>query len=211
MYLEYEKWCAGKQITPSSRQVFVDEFDTGNYALFQPRKDQCDTCVSYSDGNEDEQTYLLHRQIKDQAQKAKEEDKKTALARNGAVKMLTMDLQSVLLPPSLKASALYYKTKLCVHNYTIYDASTKYVTCYVWHVVEGGLTANEFASYLCHHLSQDEKCKEYILFSDGCPYQNRNAALSKAHILTAQRNNITITHKFLEKGHTQSRQNSKTK
>ena len=82
--------------------------------------------------------------MKVQAQKAKEEDKKTALASNGAVKMLTVDLQSVLLAPSLNALALYYKTKLCMHNYTIYDASTKDVTCYVWHEVEGGITANKF-------------------------------------------------------------------
>ena len=58
MYLEYKKWCAGKQITPSPRQVFVDEFDTGNDPLFQPRK--CDTFVSYTEGNKGEQTYLLH-------------------------------------------------------------------------------------------------------------------------------------------------------
>ena len=148
VHQEFKKWCTGKLITPSSRQVFVDEFYTGNYALFQPRKDQCDLCVSYSEGNVDEETYVRHRQRKEQSQKSKEDDKKTAIESNGTVKMLTMDLQSVLLAPSLKASALYYKTKLCVHNYTICDATTKDVTCYVWHEVEGGLTVNEFATTL---------------------------------------------------------------
>ena len=86
VHQEYKKWCTGKLITPSSRQVFVNEFDTGNYALFQPRKDQCDLCVSYSEGNVDEESYLRHRQRKEQAQKSKEDDKKTALESNGTVK-----------------------------------------------------------------------------------------------------------------------------
>lgn len=101
VYLEYTTWCEGKG------QVFNDEFDEGNYALFQPRKDQCDLCISYGEGNVDEATYVLHRQKKEQAQAAKENDKRAE--SNGKVKMLTVDLQLVLLGPSLKASALYYK------------------------------------------------------------------------------------------------------
>ncbi|GFO20112.1 hypothetical protein PoB_004661700 [Plakobranchus ocellatus] len=52
---EYKRFCTEKKITPSSRQVFFNEFDTGNYALFQPRKDQWYLCVSYSEGNVDEE------------------------------------------------------------------------------------------------------------------------------------------------------------
>lgn len=70
-----------------------------------------------------------------------------------------MDLLAVLLAPRLLASALYYKTKLCVHNFTLYDVVTRDVTCYVWHEGEGGVTANEFAScvvdYLNEHLQYD--------------------------------------------------------
>ena len=67
-------------------------------------------CVSYAEGNVDEATYTLHRLRKDTAQKAKEDEKKRASGSVGKVKMITMDLQAVLLAPSLKASALYYRT-----------------------------------------------------------------------------------------------------
>lgn len=46
---------------------------------------------------------------------------------------ITMDLQSVLLAPKTLASAIYYKQKLQVHNFTIYSLKDKEVTLYVWH------------------------------------------------------------------------------
>lgn len=45
--------------------------------------------------------------------------------------------------------------------------------------------------------------QEIIIISDGCCYQNRNALLSSALLLMARTKNITITQKYLEKGHTQ--------
>lgn len=203
VYQAYMEWCKKKGSVIASRQVFVNEFDIGNFSIYSPRKDQCDICVSYSEGNTDEATYLLHRLRKDQAQKAKEEDKRRAAESLEKVKMVSLDMQAVLLAPSLKASALYYKTKLCVHNYTVFDCTSKEVCCYVWHEAEGGLTANEFASCISHYITQDLTYEEYIIFSDGCPYQNRNSTLSKAFTYLAQVHKKTITHKFLEKGHTQ--------
>ncbi|KAK3731892.1 hypothetical protein RRG08_043227 [Elysia crispata] len=78
VYQEYKNWSKGRQLPIASRQVFVDEFDAGNFAIFRPRKDQCDLCVSYAEGNVSEATYTLHRLRKDMAQKAKEDDKKRA-------------------------------------------------------------------------------------------------------------------------------------
>jgi len=37
----------------------------------------------------------------------------------------TMDLEAVMLRPLLKASALYYKTKLAVHNFTVFSLANK--------------------------------------------------------------------------------------
>ena len=52
----------------------------------------------------------------------------------------------------LKASALYYRTKPCVHNYTVYNVTTRDVCCYVWNESERGLSANEYASCIIEHL-----------------------------------------------------------
>ncbi|KAK3800740.1 hypothetical protein RRG08_003145 [Elysia crispata] len=54
VYRVYKEWCGERNRVAASRQVFVDEFDEGNYAIFRPRMDQCDMCVSYKDGNVDE-------------------------------------------------------------------------------------------------------------------------------------------------------------
>ena len=61
-------------------------------------------------------------------------------------------VQRVLQAHSLKASALYYKTKLEVHNYTIFDMASKDVECHLWNEVAGGLNSSEFASFLVSTL-----------------------------------------------------------
>ncbi|KAK3781992.1 hypothetical protein RRG08_018358 [Elysia crispata] len=42
IYRVYREWCGERNLVVTSRQVFVDEFDEGNSAIFRPRKDQCD-------------------------------------------------------------------------------------------------------------------------------------------------------------------------
>ncbi|GFR92160.1 hypothetical protein ElyMa_002611000 [Elysia marginata] len=143
-------------------------------ALFNPRKDQCDTCVQHERGNLDEATWNDHR-IKYQC--AQEEKARNKSERNPNTLLISMDLQAVLLSASMQASALYYRTKLTVNNFTIFYLGIAGVDCYVWHEVEGGLTANEFCScwhdYLTNKLTEGshDKC---IIYSDGCTYQNRN-------------------------------------
>ena len=51
---------------------------------------------------------------------------------------------------------------------------------YFWHEADGGLTANEFASSVHHHLIVRLQYDKYIPYYDSCTYQNRNAILSEA-------------------------------
>lgn len=117
---------------------------------------------------------------------------------------LTVDLQAVKIAPSLNASALYYKTKLCVHNYTIYNM-TNHVKCYWWCETEGELVASSFTTCLLDYLS--ENCLNpplpIVIWSDGCTYQNRNTVLSNALLNFSIAHNIQIEQKILERGHTQ--------
>ncbi|GBP79918.1 hypothetical protein EVAR_75290_1 [Eumeta japonica] len=64
----------------------------------------------------------------------------------GDVHVLMHDLQAVKLCPQLQASALYYKTKLCVHNFTMYNLTTKDVYCCRFDETNAGLTASAFIS-----------------------------------------------------------------
>ena len=196
----YANVCNEKGEAVLSRTAFSRLFHQKNMAIFAPRKDQCYQCVKFEQGNLPTEDWEFHRNKKDQAQQAKAVDKDLAMHEN--VLVTTMDLQAVLLSPSSKAAALYYKTKLCCHNFTVYELASHKVQNYFWHEADGGLTAYLFASCVHHYLIARLQYDKYILYSDGCTYQTRNAILSKALQKFAVDHQKIVVQKFLEKGHT---------
>ena len=196
----YKRSCRDNDVRHLSRQVFTKMFNDMNLALFKPKKDQCDTCAMNKSGNLGAAEYEEHFQKKVTARAAKDHDKAHADVKT----MVTcMDLQGLLLSPKLQASALYYKTKLAVHNFTIYNMRTKNATNYLWHEGEAGISANEFASCIVNYLEENKGYNEFILWSDGCGYQNRNLLLSNALLKFATEKKKRVTQKYLERGHTQ--------
>ncbi|XP_031331486.1 uncharacterized protein LOC116162089 [Photinus pyralis] len=195
------EWCKPKNERPLSLATFFHTFDRKNLSLFRPKKDECDTCVAYKTGNLTEEDYAIHTAKKEEARAEKEADK------NNEKYVFTMDLQSVLLAPKSNVSSLYFKTKLMVHNFTVYNLKSKEGTCYLWNETEGALTSHDFSSiivdFLLKSLPVDNDNNKIILYSDGCTYQNRNAILANALSNVAILYNITIEQKILEKGHTQ--------
>ena len=109
----------------------------------------------------------------------------------------------MLLSPRLRASAVYYKQKLQIHNFTIYRCNDAEVDLYVWHEGNGGMGANEFVTCIANYLEglPTDK-KRVILISDGCGYQNRNKSLASMLSDMSQRRGIVIEQLILEKGHT---------
>nr|CAI5834545.1 unnamed protein product [Callosobruchus analis] len=81
-----------------SNKTFYNQFNETNLALYQPKKDQCDTCVSYKVGNITDEQYKEHILKKNRARSEKETDKK--LAEEGKCVVLTMDLQAVSRKPN---------------------------------------------------------------------------------------------------------------
>ncbi|CAH2084777.1 unnamed protein product [Euphydryas editha] len=118
----------------------------------------CYVCVGHTEGNIDEHVYQEHLIKKNRAREEKEKDKKDAGL--GKCILLTMDLEAVKVCPYSTASALYFKTKLTCHNFTVFDLTSRHCTCY-WFTE----TATDLTSIKKH--------------------------------------NISITQKFLERGHTQ--------
>ena len=116
----YVEKCNAENQKPLGIKLLRDEFNQMNLALFQPKKDQCDICVARNTGNLSDEEWEFHLGKKEAARKEKALDKERA-SENDRLLVTTMDLQAVLLSPCLKASALYYKTKLAVHNFTVYD------------------------------------------------------------------------------------------
>lgn len=107
--------------------------------------------------------------------------------------------------PALYTSALYYKTKLYVHNFTKYYVATKKAYCFWLNETSGDFVASVFSSCaietLKTKLQQDPK--PVILWSDGCPIQNRNAAFSNALLHLAVEFTVIIEPTFFVKGRTQ--------
>ena len=131
LFAVYKQYCAEKKEIAVCKTLFVEEFKSKNLALYSPKKDQCDTCVSYEAGNLNVGTWQEHVDEKTKARGSKSSDKVLAIlsfqsddTSKEKVKVFTMDLQAVLLSPKLNTSALYYQTKLAVHNFTMFDLAT---------------------------------------------------------------------------------------
>lgn len=200
--LAYKKdFCIREQIEPLSVTSFSNMFESLNLSLYRPKKDLCDICESYKVGNITDEAFKTHCDKKDEARKEMTKD------MSSEHEVLTMDLQSVLLSPRSNVSSLYYKTKLIVHNFTVYDCKRNQGYCYIWNESEGKLTSNEFSSIIVAALNEfreeNPSDKNIILYSDGCTYQNRNAVLSNALLNYSTEKRIAIRQKYLEKGHTQ--------
>lgn len=116
-----------------------------------------------------------------------------------------MDVQAVKLCPMLYASKLYFKSKLQVHNFSIYNLNDHHCVNYCWNETEAELVSSVFTTCILKHL--EEFClvekKPIIIYSDGCGYQNRNVVLSNALLNFAVQHGVAIFQKYLEKGHTQ--------
>ncbi|VDI78463.1 Hypothetical predicted protein [Mytilus galloprovincialis] len=118
LHREYRKEAQKDNSPVISRTLLRNILDELNISLFQHRKDECDTCCGYEAGNIDKVIYDQHIAKKEEARTEKNKDKEATLA-NYDMKVITLDLQALLMCPLLKASAMYYKTKLSCHNYNI--------------------------------------------------------------------------------------------
>ena len=204
LYREYMVYCEEKKKKPLDRTTFSDECEDMKISIFSTRKDLCDVCVSYAnqDSSVTEEDYNLHIKRKNEAQAEKTRDIKNM----EKLFVFTMDVQAVLVCPIIRASAGYYKSKLTVHNFTLYDVRTQAGYCNLWDESEGDLSANVFATMITNFIETKVRFKpsdEIILWSDGCCYQNRNCVLTNALLNLAMKCGIVIVQKYLEKGHTQ--------
>lgn len=181
-------------------KCFRGILEKGKISVFKPRKDQCNVCVGYKEGNVDEKDYRLHILKKDEAREAK----RLAVGNMSSEStVITMDMQSVLLAPKILVSEQYYKMKLAVHNFTFYVKNTKDVYVYMWHEGEGEVTANNITSCIVDFIK--EHCatsKRIVLISDGCLYQNKNKVLCSALSNISSKTGQELEQLILETGHT---------
>lgn len=203
LYREYKRYSVENEKPCASLALFFDLFEEMKLSIHIPRKDQCDKCCSYKTGNISKDVWDKHQSEKTRARLEKDNDK--LKAENGEIFCLNADVQAVKVTPMVKASALYYKTKLCSHNFSVFNVATHQCTCYWFNESEGDLTGNTFASCIYDYL--EEKCLDpklpIVLYTDGCTPQNRNQVLSNALLNFSVKHQVQVVQKFLIKGHTQ--------
>lgn len=202
LYKEYRKAAdeSGGRIV--SETYFRNAFDEQKYSVFVPRNDQCDICVGAKTGNIDQDTLIAHRELKAQTEKAKDKQEVS-----DKLSVWTMDLECVLLCPKTKASSMYYKTKLQLHNFTCFNLGNREGYCYAWEEHEGSLSSEVFSHLQFKHFSMlleaNPNLEKVIVWSDGCGYQNRSSTISNTYLDLAMKYGVTVEQKFLVAGHTQ--------
>ncbi|KAJ8732654.1 hypothetical protein PYW07_015253 [Mythimna separata] len=78
--------------------------------------------------------------------------------------------------------------------------------CYMWDESVAKRGANEVSSCLLDFVKAnvDQGAKEFRFWSDNCAGQNCNRFVFSLYVYAAKKFNISITHRFLQKGHTQN-------
>ena len=212
MYILYENdFCLQNKIQPVSQYVYqkiFHEFDP-SLAFYLPKKDQCFQCNAYNDAKDRtgtlEEDHIKHKQREKEAMKMKEDDKKRSAEEKGiSFRSISFDLQAILSVPHAGDSQIFYKHKLNVYNFTIYDASNRDGYCYVWDETHGNKGSIEIGTCILKYLfSLPETVSHVASFSDTCGGQNRNKFVAAAMLFAV--NNIdhlhTIDLKFMESGH----------
>lgn len=212
LYSDYLEYCKDKDSNPVSfhfyKYIFTSEF---NYGFHRPKKDQCDFCTQYHNKTEEEkiktkEEYDLHIVRKIEAREQKAADKVRA-KQDPKFSVFTMDMEKILLSPHVLVGQLYYKKKLKMYNFTIFNLKNKIAKNYMWHEAHGTKGASEVATCVYNFLKeQDERgIEEITIYSDTAAGQNRNSILSAMFVrfLNSSKNIKIINQKFMESGHSE--------
>lgn len=216
MFALYKNWlaepvsnCSNPAKTLRQYQDIVNKKFNLGFRL--PRKDQCDICHFYKNlpkpfSETELKTYNEHIRNKEIARELKIKFKKLSETDSAKTLTTTYNFQKIHGMPHGQASILYYKRKLSVYNLTFYSLGQKKGTCYFWDETVAKKGAAEVATCVYIYIKEHSQAgiQNFYFFSDYCGGQNRNRIVFLAYIQAAKDFNVTITHTFLERGHTQN-------
>lgn len=212
MFKLYQTWAEENNIVErvrTARQYRDIVNKEMNIAFYIPKKDQCHVCIAFKNcllsPTTQRDKYNKHIQDKNIARSLKKQDKNEAVSKPETVTSATFDFQKILSTPHGETSSFYYKRKLSVFNFTVFDLGLKKGICYMWPETIAKRGSNEVASCLYNFIQQSTNrgIKDIHLWSDNCGGQNRNRIVFLMYVYCSQKYSIDICHRFLEKGHTQ--------
>lgn len=206
MFSFYLEFCKDRGIKPVSKTLYREILIQKNIGFYHPRKDQC-WCYGFEENNVEnrpnkQNEYELHKKRKDAANSAKKEDGDRA--RHDDTFVAVNFEEAVLYCPLLLAKPIFYKRKLAVYNFTIYEVAKQKGHCFLWDETTGKRGANEIATCLSIFIENlPPKVKHLTLYSDNCPGQNRNSIVASMLFYCLNKSALeSIEIKFLEAGHT---------
>ncbi|CAI6355658.1 unnamed protein product [Macrosiphum euphorbiae] len=210
----YRLYCSTSPAEPVSKIVYTRVFHEFDPALsfYKPKKDQCTKCNNYNNcvasnliTDKIKTDWSEHKRREKESLDMKKEDKNIAIDNKGKhFRSVSFDLQAVLNLPHAGDSQIYYKRKLSVFNFTIYEHHSANGYCYVWDELNGGKGSTEIGTCLLQYLENLPETVEHVVtYSDTCGGQNRNKYTMTAIMYAVQ----TIDHlqiidiKYMESGH----------
>lgn len=210
LYRLYKEQMYEKNMVAVSFYIYQKVFHSFEPRLgfFLPKKDQCFHCNAYyeaADNQSLEKDWTEHKKREKEAMEMKSADKQKAVIDGGnTFRSITFDLQAILSLPFAGDNQLYYKRKLNVYNFTIFDGHNKDGYCFVWDECKGKKGSSEIATCLLKYITQlPETVSHVSIFSDTCGGQNRNKNIMAAMLYAVNTiENIKIIDlKFMESGH----------
>ncbi|XP_047517963.1 uncharacterized protein LOC125058011 isoform X2 [Pieris napi] len=156
MFSLYNEWCTIENITKKAMTVrqYRDIINQNlNISFHKPKKDICNECHIYNTNlntmtEEEKQKQELHMRNKTKAREVKANDKKEALESKGKIVTACFDFQKILNCPHGNVGLFYYKRKLSIYNFTVFDLACQEGYCYMWSEINGKHGACEVASCL---------------------------------------------------------------
>lgn len=162
--------------------------NTFNIHFGYPRSDTCCLCDSLQqkiNAAEDEalkNQYAINKEVHlKKAEAFRKEKKKFVIkAKRGEITCLSFDFMQNLPLPHIPSGPVYYSRQLWYNVFGVHDLSDDSVTIYRYLEHEGKKGANEVTSMLLHAINampDNKRHNELVLFSDGCPGQNKNKTM----------------------------------
>ncbi|CAG9768645.1 unnamed protein product [Ceutorhynchus assimilis] len=187
-------------------------FKAKNLSFLRPKKDQCSLCLSFKEGDaaikEDlkdrYEKHILEKQLVRQKKSESKEKAKT----DSDILCAVFDLQQVIYLPISQESAIFYKSRMSVFNFTFYNVATRECYCFVWDETNGKRGSTEIATCLFRAIGQyvGKGVHTIELFCDGCYGQNKNSVVASMLLYSLAKYNTikNITLKFFETNHGQN-------
>jgi hypothetical protein len=177
-----------------------------NWALCKRKKDQCSECTELKINQKDVPLCQTEHFIEKDKANAEKTKIKTLHAKDNSVLIFSMDVQQAQPVPKLEVDAAFFRNKMLLHNFTMFNMKTKAVKCYIFTEQDATGKAEVYAwcvkDYVLTNIEENPGIREVHIFSDNCGAQNKNGYLSNLLLHMALTHELTIFHHYLVRGHT---------